>query len=214
MVAVLMRLRPNESKLHVSLDIRAQILERELELLDSLSLLDSQLDDLSIGSGVEQLLDAFNLRVVEEAKEKHLHLSLGLNLIDGHFITFSSEKVLFSLSHGLNDLVLSQAYIDEGDYSLDKSILGCLNYNYEFLAHERTDLESDLLLQLLGQRVFNEPAVKLNFGVLDLAAILILKWELVSVVLSEDIVAVILIGSRDSHGDDLVLITYIAKKKG
>lgn len=48
-----------------------------------------------------------------------------------------------------------------------KSIFWCLDDNNEFLTHLSSNLKSDLLLQFLSDWILNEPAIELNFGVLD-----------------------------------------------
>ena len=56
---------PDESKLNIRVQVSAQVLERKLELLDALSLLDSEGYKLRACILIVQLLHAFNSWVVE-----------------------------------------------------------------------------------------------------------------------------------------------------
>ena len=77
----------------------------------------------------------------------------------------------------------------------------------------RTDFQSQLLLELLGNGVLDEPAIELLLRVSDLGAVLVLEGQLVSVVLPEDGIAVEHILLGDTHGDDLVLFADICEEQ-
>lgn len=61
--------RSNESKLDVGVKVRAQVLEGQLELLNSCSLFDGQGYEIRVGDLAVQLLHAFYLGVVQETEE-------------------------------------------------------------------------------------------------------------------------------------------------
>lgn len=70
-----------------------------------------------------------------------------------------------------------------------------------------------MLLELLGDRVFNEPAIELDLGVFDEGAILVLERQLITIVLAENGIAVKLCLARDAHVDDLLLVTDVCQKE-
>lgn len=94
-----------------------------------------------------------------------------------------------------------------------QTILGGLDHDNEFLAHLRTNFEGDLLLELFGNGVFDEPAVEFDFRVLDERAILVLERQLVPVVLAEYLIAIKLLEARYLHVDDLLLIADVGQQK-
>lgn len=67
-------------------------------------------------------------------------------------------------------------------------VLWGLDDDDEFLAHLWPNLDRKLLLKLLGDRVLDEPAAEVVFRVLDDGSIFVGEWELVSVVLSKDLI--------------------------
>jgi len=87
-----------------------------------------------------------------------------------------------------------------------KPVLWGFHYDDEFLRHLRPDLKSDGLLELFGDRVFNEPAVKLNLRIFDSGSILVLERKFFSIVLSKDGIALELLLFGDVHGHNLVFV--------
>jgi hypothetical protein len=77
-------LSADEGKLDVGIEVGTHILERELELLNAVHLLDSQRNNFLTSSTVEQLSLALDHWVVEEAKEQHFNLASRLLLFKHH----------------------------------------------------------------------------------------------------------------------------------
>lgn len=113
------------------------------------------------------------------------------------------------------DLVaaLTHLDVDEGDDLGGQSIFGSLYYYDKFLAHLRSDFERKGLLQLLGNRILDEPAVELDFGILDLRSVLVVEGELISIVLPEYGIAVVGVVFGYTHGDNLVFVTNVAEQE-
>lgn len=109
-------------------------------------------------------------------------------------------------------VIIAHFDVDKGDNFGLQAVLRRLDNNNEFLAHLRPDLQCDLLLQLLGDRVLNEPAVELDLRVLDEGAVLVLERQLVAVVLAENGVTIELLRSRNGHAYDLLLVTYVGEE--
>jgi len=110
-------------------------------------------------------------------------------------------------------VVLGELNIDEAYDPRLKLVLGRLDDNDEFLRHLWTDFQGQLLLQLLGNGVLDEPAAELLLRVSDLGAVLVLEGELVSVVLAENSIALKHILLRNIHGHDLVLFADVCKQQ-
>ena len=103
--------------------------------------------------------------------------------------------------------------INEGnDFGLE-TVFRSLDYYDEFLAHLWTNLESDLFLELLGDWVLYEPAIEFGFRVLNERTVLILKWQLVSIILAKNSITVELMLTRDAHTYDLLLIADVGQKE-
>ena len=66
----------DESKLNVGIEITTQVLEWQLELLNSLTLLHSKGNQLRIGIFIVQLLHALDPGIVKVAQEQHLNFPL------------------------------------------------------------------------------------------------------------------------------------------
>ena len=209
-LVLLLLLGPNEGELNVRVQVVAHVLEWQLELLDALGLLDSQGHQLRVGSLVEQLLHALDSWVVEETQEQHLHRL-------GHLLGLQSEAtalvVCVLLGLGAGASIVSQVDVDEGHYSRLQSVLRGLHHDDEFLGHLRADLDGDILLQFLGNWVLDEPAVEFDLRVLNEGAILVLEWQLIPVILSEDLVAWEVLLPGDAHGDDLVFFADVAEQE-
>ena len=118
------------------------------------------------------------------------------------------------LLHGYQAfLAIAHLNVDEGDNLGLKSVLWCLNNDDELLAHLWADLEGDLLLELFGDRVLDEPTVELYLRVFDKRAIFVLKWKLFAVVLAKNRVTIKLLLTRNTHVDDLLLIANVSQKQ-
>jgi len=88
-------------------------------------------------------------------------------------------------------LTILHLNIDEWNNLGLQSIFGSFNDNDEFLALLWSNFQWDLFLELFGYRIFNKPAIELNFRILYASSILVLKGEFISIVLAEDIVTVV-----------------------
>lgn len=91
-------LSTDESELDVRIQVRAEILERQFESLDTLRFLDGQRNYLGVGSLVEKLLHAFYLGVVEIAKQKYVHLG---TLFHGERLRLVADELFASWLSGL-----------------------------------------------------------------------------------------------------------------
>lgn len=150
----------DECKLDIGIKIGAHVLERQLELLDSSCLLDGQGDDILTSLFVLELFHTLDHRVVEEAQQKNLHLSMSWNFTN----TVATDQLLHW--HLLIQFV-SQLNINERYNLRLEPVLRRLGHDNELLTHLWPNLDSDLLLKLLAPRIFNEPTVELLLRVLD-----------------------------------------------
>ena len=73
-------------------------------------------------------------------------------------------------------LIVSHFDINERNNLGLQTIFWCLDHNYELLTHLWSDLEGDLLLEFLGDRILNEPAVELHLRILDERPVLVFEW--------------------------------------
>ena len=87
-------------------------------------------------------------------------------------------------------VILWQGDLDEGDDSRVELVLGSLHDDDELLLTIGAQLDGQILLELLGSGVFDEPAIVLDLRVLDQAAILVLEWQLLPVVRPKYLIAV------------------------
>ena len=86
--------------------------------------------------------------------------------------------------------IVSHLDVDEADYSGLQPVLRSLHHNYELLLHLGADLDGDAFLQFLRNWVLNKPAVEFHLGVLDQSTVLVREWKLVTVILSENLIAI------------------------
>ena len=85
--------------------------------------------------------------------------------------------------------------------------------NDEFLTGISSEFHRDILLKLLGVRVLNEPTLVLDLAVTDQRAILVVEGKLVTIVLSEDSVAIESGLTRDVQVDALLFTRQIRQEK-
>ena len=110
-------------------------------------------------------------------------------------------------------MVLGELNINEAHDPRLELVLWRLDNDDEFLRHLWAYFQGQLLLELLGHGVLNEPAIELLLGVSNLGAVLVLEGELVSVILTENSVALKHILLGNIHGHDLVLFADICKQQ-
>lgn len=197
----------NEGKLDVRVKIGRQVLEWQLELLDALSLFYSEAHKLRPGGLVVQLLHALDSGVIQEAKEEHLQLARDRLCQSLHGL------VRDVFLHLCASIIVSHLDVDEADNPSLESILWSFDNNYELLLHLWPNFYRDCFLKLLGDRILNEPAIELNFGIFDKSAILVREWKLLTVVLAEDGVTVERLLARDVHSHNLVFLADVAQQK-
>lgn len=87
-------------------------------------------------------------------------------------------------------LLVSHFDIDERNYLCLQTVFRCLNHDYELLTHLRSNLEGDLLLEFLGDRILDEPAVELNLGILNERSVLVFERQFFTIVLAENAVTI------------------------
>lgn len=86
--------------------------------------------------------------------------------------------------------LVSHFDIDERNNLGLQTIFRGLDHNYELLTHLRSNLESDLLLELLGERILYEPAAELDLGIFDERPVLVLERQFLAIVLAENAVTI------------------------
>jgi hypothetical protein len=134
-ISCICSLSSNESKLDIRVKVRADVFERQFEFLDTGSLLDSERDQFRVRSLVEKLLDAFDLWVVQVAKEKHINF-----LANFGFFLNNSCRIVVQVFFKAFYVVASKLRF--GHFNVHKRynsrlqlIFGSFNNNNEFLAH-------------------------------------------------------------------------------
>jgi len=201
-------LSSDEGELDVGVEVTAGVLEGHLELLNSASFFNGEGDNVHACCAVVELSHAPDWRVVEVAEKKDFNLLLLLFLKD-HLVRHVAEQLL-----SLGNDVVSESDVDVGDNPCLQLVLGSLDDNDEFLAHFGSDLDGDVLLQLLVQRVFNKPAVEVDLRVSDLLAVLVVEGQLFSIVLSESLVTVEHLCLVQVERNHLVFRSVVGQKQG
>lgn len=82
------------------------------------------------------------------------------------------------------------------------------------MRHLRPNFKGNGLLELLGDRVLNEPTVELDLRVFDHRSILVLERQFLSIVLTKDGITFELLFLGDAHGNYLVFVRDVAELKG
>lgn len=121
----------NESELNVRIKVTAQVLEWQLELLDSLNLFDCQRDQLRIGRFVVQLLHALYSWVVKVPQKQNLDFSLNTHLFGQSFLRLVGHMLFNGLGGRVS--VMRHLDVNEAHNSSLESVLGCFHNNNEFL---------------------------------------------------------------------------------
>lgn len=159
---------------------------------------------------IEKLFHAFNFWIVKVAQKENIHFSwYWLLLQDDSFLIV--VDVLLSLRRGTN--VICEGNINEWNNSGFKLVLRSFYNYYELLAHSWTNFESNLLLKLLWNWVFNEPAIEINFCVDNACTINIGERKLFSIVLAENLITIKRFLFRNLHSNNLILFTNVAQKQ-
>jgi len=199
----------DEGKLNVRVQVGAQVLERELELLDALSLLHGERNELGACIFIVELLHALNARVVEVTQEEHLKLAR-------HWLESSVQRrVRDVLLDGLRARVgiVSHLDVDERNYSGLETVLWSFHYDDKFLLHLWTDFDGKTFLQLLRNWILNKPTIELDLRILDESSILVREGKLIPIVLSENGITSIALVLRYVHSHDLIFFADIAEQK-
>ena len=191
----------DECKLNVWVKVAAAVAERQLELLNTVHLLDSKRNDDRLCSLVEKLAHALDHWVIKEAEKQNLNLVWNRLFLQDNSVLLVRDMLLLRLGWSQ----IFNLHINERNDARLQLILWCFDDNYKLLSRVCLQLDAELLLQLFRCRVFNVPAVKLCFRILDCWPVFVLKWQFFSVVLTENIIARIILSLWNWHLDILFL---------
>ena len=163
---------------------------------------------------MEELPHAPYFWVIKISKKKNIHFSGDFLIFQDYILALMIDMFLKSVDLiALIKLIFSHFDINEWHNPWLKFIFGSFYNNDELLTCLGSNFKSDLFLKLLGNRIFDEPAIELNFWVLDLWFVFVIKWQFHPVILPEDGITIVELLFGYAHCNNLVIGAYISKEQ-